>query len=54
MDAQVDSCGNCGEELAIMHTCMVCELPTKFQCVNCFHYVDDPVHTECMIFDESL
>jgi predicted amidophosphoribosyltransferase len=54
MDTRIDSCGNCGEELEILNTCMVCEQPSKFQCLGCLHYVDDPIHTECMIFDDSI
>ena len=54
MDSRIDSCRNCGEQLEVLHTCMVCEQPSQFQCSNCFHYVDDPIHTECMIFDDPL
>ena len=52
MDA-TNSCNYCDEDLEIFTTCMVCDKPTKFQCSNCLAFVDDPAHTECMIFDES-
>ena len=54
MDTCDESCRNCGEELDILNTCIVCEQPTKFQCTSCLHFIDDPVHTECMIFDDSF
>ena len=54
MDSRIDSCSSCGEDVEVLNTCMVCEKPTKFQCSNCFHYVDDPIHTECVIFDDSV
>ena len=54
MDTEIDCCHNCGEDLDILNTCVVCDKPTKFQCSSCFHYVNDAMHTECMIFDESV
>ena len=51
---RIDSCRNCGEGLDVLSNCLVCDKPAKFQCSHCFHYVDDPIHTECIILDESL
>jgi len=51
---QIDSCGHCGESMSIMSTCMVCDKPAQFQCSNCCHFVDDPIHTQCVIIDDSF
>lgn len=46
---RLDSCRNCGDVLRVKATCGVCEQPRQLHCTGCFHYVDDPVHTECVI-----
>ena len=51
---KTDSCRNCGEALDVLSTCMICDQPFQFKCSNCFHFVDDPIHTDCVIFDDVL
>ena len=46
---RIDSCRNCGILLSITRKCYVCMQPIQFQCFECFKYVDDPIHTVCML-----
>jgi len=46
---RVDCCRNCGSQLEVITVCEICEQPHAFRCSNCYHFVDDPIHTECMI-----
>ncbi len=51
---RIDSCRNCGEVLNVFATCMICDQPSQFKCSNCYHFVDDPIHTNCVIIEASL
>ena len=52
--ARVDSCRNCGVTLDVITTCMICDQPSRFKCSNCYHFVDDPIHTNCVILEASV
>ena len=52
--ARVDSCRNCGVTLEVLTTCMMCDQPSQFKCSNCYHFVDDPIHTNCVILEDSV
>ena len=52
--SRVDSCRNCGEALDVLTTCMICDQPSALKCSNCFHFVDDPIHTNCIILEDNL
>jgi len=52
MQSEIDSCGNCGNNLDVLDTCVICEQPTQFQCSNCYHYTNDTIHTECVVLDD--
>jgi len=52
--ARIDSCKGCGETLEVLTTCVMCDLPSQFQCSNCSHFVDDPIHTNCVIAEDSI
>ncbi len=41
---RVDSCRNCGSELKVIKLCGECDQPLHYQCENCRHFVDDPIH----------
>ncbi len=51
---RVDSCRKCGEALDVLTTCMICDQPSQLKCSNCYHFVDDPIHTDCIILEDSL
>lgn len=44
---RIDSCRNCGNQLAIKKNCDVCLQPLQFHCLYCSKYAEDPIHTEC-------
>ena len=46
---RIDCCRNCGDPLHVMEYCSICANPTKFQCKRCFHFADDPVHSQCVL-----
>ena len=51
---RVDSCRNCCDTLDVLTTCMMCEQPAQFKCSNCYHFVDDPIHTNCVILEDNV
>jgi hypothetical protein len=51
---RIDSCRKCSKLLGVLTTCLICDQPTQFKCSNCHHFVDDPIHTNCVIMDDGL
>ncbi|WP_268542286.1 hypothetical protein [Candidatus Nitrosotenuis cloacae] len=44
---RIDCCRSCGNTLEVRKYCEVCSQPIQFICSECFHFADDPTHSEC-------
>jgi len=50
---RLDSCRSCGSDLEVKTVCAICDQPEQVRCASCYHYVDDPVHTECAVLERE-
>jgi hypothetical protein len=42
---RIDCCRSYGNELTVVKLCEDCDQPLHYLCVNCKHFVDDPIHS---------
>lgn len=50
---QNENCHDCGGSLDMVETCVICDKPYLFQCSLCYHWFDDPAHTDCLIQEKE-
>lgn len=51
---RIDCCRNCGVTLKVLEYCKVCKQPLKLQCAKCYHFADDPIHSNCDVIMKSI